>query len=383
MRPRDDAEPNRSASGLELFFDLVFVVAIATAATHLHHAESGQHIWAGIGSYLMVFFAIWWAWMNFTWFATAFDTDDWLYRMLTILQMGGVLVVAAGAGPAMAEGQFLLIIIGYVIMRLVMVIQWLRASRNHARLRRTTLTYAGGIAIMQCLWVAWLFLPEEIALVAFLALVAGELAVPIVAERRRTTPWHPHHIAERYSLFIVILLGESVLASTNAFVEAAQHSQHLTQLIMLAGIGLIMAAGMWWIYFSKDNHDQFGSIGNALTFGYGHYIVFAAAGAFSAGIGVAVDQNTNATDLAGTIAAATLTVPVSIYILGVWWLTLRPNLPQVKNIVVPGLGVLLGTAALLPAGLPVAAVLMIGIVVTLEIPEHTTEEETKALSSLP
>lgn len=65
--------------------------------------------------------------MNFTWFATSFDTDDWLYRVLTIVQMGGVLVLAAGIQPMFEHDDFSIVILGYVIMRFAMVTQWLRA----------------------------------------------------------------------------------------------------------------------------------------------------------------------------------------------------------------------------------------------------------------
>src|SRR5687768_5577016 len=83
MAARDPHEPGRSASMLELFFDLVFVVAVSIAAVQLHHALTEGHVLDGLVTYGLVFFGIWWAWMNFTWFATSFDTDDWLYRVLT------------------------------------------------------------------------------------------------------------------------------------------------------------------------------------------------------------------------------------------------------------------------------------------------------------
>ncbi|MEH3033517.1 MAG: low temperature requirement protein A, partial [Aeromicrobium erythreum] len=91
MQARDPEEPGRTASTLELFFDLVFVVAVSIAAVSLHHELTEGHVVHGVVAFASVFFAIWWAWMNFTWFATSFDTDDWLYRVLTFLQMGGVL----------------------------------------------------------------------------------------------------------------------------------------------------------------------------------------------------------------------------------------------------------------------------------------------------
>ena len=89
MTARDPQEEHRTSSPLELLFDLTFVVAIASAAAELHHAISEDHVLPGVLGYLAVFFAIWWAWMNFTWFASAYDCDDALYRVLTVLMMAG------------------------------------------------------------------------------------------------------------------------------------------------------------------------------------------------------------------------------------------------------------------------------------------------------
>ena len=191
MRPRDPHEPGRTASTLELFFDLVFVVAVSIAAVQLHHALTEAHVVEGVLSYAMVFFAIWWAWMNFTWFATSFDTDDWLYRRLTIVQMAGVLVLASGIEAAFVEHDFTVVILAYVVMRVAMVAQWLRASRHAGPSRRACQAYAVGIAIVQVLWLSLLVLPPSVVTVAFVVLVAAELAVPVVAERQGSRPGTP------------------------------------------------------------------------------------------------------------------------------------------------------------------------------------------------
>jgi low temperature requirement protein LtrA len=214
MSGRSTDETHRVSSPLELLFDLTFVVAIAQVAAQLagHIAEGNTA--AGIGPYLMVFFAIWWAWMNFTWFASAYDTDDVPYRLLTLVQMGGVLVLAAGIPSAFDAQNFTAITIGYVIMRIAQVSQWVRAAVEHSEGRTTALRYAIGVAVVQVGWVARLALPPEAGLWSFLVLAAVDLSVPLWAERTGMTPWHPHHIAERYGLFTIILLGESVLAAT-------------------------------------------------------------------------------------------------------------------------------------------------------------------------
>jgi len=87
---------------LELLFDLTFVVAIAAAASQLHHAVGEHHLGSGMLAYFTSFAAIWWAWMNFTWFASAYDTDDPTYRLWTMVQMVGVLILAAVAESAHA-----------------------------------------------------------------------------------------------------------------------------------------------------------------------------------------------------------------------------------------------------------------------------------------
>ena len=102
MSGRDPEEAHRSATPLELFFDLCFVVAVAAAAATLHHDLAHGHL-SGLAGYAMVFFAIWWAWVNYSWFASAYDTDDVIFRLLTFVVMTGVLVVAAGTPQAAGE----------------------------------------------------------------------------------------------------------------------------------------------------------------------------------------------------------------------------------------------------------------------------------------
>src|SRR5262245_24394962 len=96
MVARDVDEEHRASTPLELFFDLAFVVAIAQGAAGLHHGIVDGHGGDAVVSFFLVFFAIWWAWMNFTWFASAYDTDDGVYRLSVFVVMTGVLVMAAG-----------------------------------------------------------------------------------------------------------------------------------------------------------------------------------------------------------------------------------------------------------------------------------------------
>ncbi|MFI7229190.1 low temperature requirement protein A [Nonomuraea angiospora] len=365
MAPRDPHEQGRSASMLELFFDLVFVVAVSIASVQLHHSLTQGHVLDGLVAYGLVFFGIWWAWMNFTWFATSFDTDDWLYRALTIVQMAGVLVLATGIEPAFTDADYTLPILGFVVMRLAMVAQWLRAARTDASVRRTAQVYAGGIAAAQVLWLLQLTLPEVPGLISMVLLIGVEVAIPVIAQRRGTTPWHPHHITERYGLFTLILLGESLLASSNAIIEAVHDAEALGPLISIAALTFVATAALWWIYFWPPHHRSITSFGGSLRYGYVHYFVFAAAGAFSAGIEVEIDVLTGHSELSNPAASFAVTVPVAIFLAGTWWIAIRDHADRLVNTVVPLAAVLVLCDPLIAVPVTLTAVVLVLVVVVL------------------
>lgn len=366
MLPRDPAQPHRTASTLELFFDLVFVVAVSIASAQLHHALSHGDFLHGIASYAMLFFAIWWAWMNFTWFATSFDTDDWLYRVTTFVQMGGVLVFAAGIPRAFNEGDFTVVVLGYVVMRIAMVAQWLRASRSAGPLRAATIRYAVGIAAVQVLWVLFLLVPVgPLQIVAFVVFLLIEIGVPVFAEYRQQTPWHPHHITERYGLFTLIVLGESLLASANAIIDALDEVETLGPLIAISVLTLVVTASLWWIYFWPPHHRAISSFRNSLRYGYTHYFVFAAAAAFSAGIEVELDVLTHESHISNIAASFTVTIPIAVFLIGIWWIAIRENADRVVNTVVPVGALLVLLDPVLPIPVTLSALILVIVVVVL------------------
>lgn len=183
MRPHRRDEPHRTATPLELFFDLCFVVAVAQAAGNLHHDVSEGHLGHALTRYLMVFFAIWWSWMNFTWFASAYDTDDDLYRITTLVQIAGALIIAAGVTQGFTDGDFTVITYGYVVMRLAAVVQWSRAAIGDPAHRAAARRYAIGVTVVQLGWLLRLLLPAEWGIAAFVLLALADLLVPAVAER--------------------------------------------------------------------------------------------------------------------------------------------------------------------------------------------------------
>jgi low temperature requirement protein LtrA len=331
MVARSPHEAHRVATPLELFFDLVFVVAIAQAASGLHHAVAELHTADGLIGYLMVFFALWWAWMMFTWFASAYDCDDVPYRLLVFVQITGALLLAAGV-PAMLEARApnVAIVAGYVVMRLALVAQWLRAAATDTPRRTTARSYALCIIVVQTLWVGVLFVSRGWLLPVFVALAAMEIAIPLWAERASPTTWHPHHIAERYGLLTLIVLGESVLAANDAIQSALAAGAAVQQLVPVIVGGLLIMFSMWWTYFDRPVHHLLTSMRKAFVWGYGHYFVFASAAAVGAGLAVAVDAATHMAKIGPVGAGAAVAIPVATYLMSIWFLHGRPEDRQTR-----------------------------------------------------
>ncbi|MEV7343884.1 low temperature requirement protein A [Streptomyces sp. NPDC093544] len=319
MTARSRDEPHRAATPLELLFDLSFVVAVAQAGARLVHALAEGDPGHGIAGYLFVFFAIWWAWVNFTWFASAYDTDDVPYRLATLVQMAGVLVLAAGVPRAFDEAQYGVAITGYLIMRVALTLQWLRAAHGETGAARTAaLRYAAGLVVVQVGWVVLLLLPDAAWAWGVIPMVAAELAVPAFAEHRHRTPWHPHHIAERYGLFTIIVLGETIAAATVAVQSALDESAALDELLPIAAGGLVIVFAAFWIYFSVPIHLYLASNRQAFVWGYGHYLILGSAAAIGAGIEVAVEQVTHHAHISTLAASFAVTVPTALFMITVW-----------------------------------------------------------------
>jgi low temperature requirement protein LtrA len=244
------------------------------------------------------------------------------------VQMAGVLVVAAGIPRGFDDGEYGVVTLGYVVMRLGLVAQWLRAAASHPEGRGCALRYAAGIGIVQVGWVARLALPDGARFVGFVVLALLEMAVPVLAEASGRTPWNPRHIAERYGLFTLIVLGESVLAATVGVQVALDTDASVGDLATVVVGGLLTVFAMWWMYFDMPAEQVVerarsvfsDHLRGAFAWGYGHYLVFAAAAAVGAGLAVAVDHATHHSELDDWEAGLAVSIPVSVYLLVVWTL---------------------------------------------------------------
>ena len=371
MGPRDTEEPHRAATPLELFFDLVFVVAVATAAAELHHALAEADL-DGAVYFCLVFLGIWWAWVNYTWFASAYDSGDVVFRLLSFVIMAGSLMLAAGVPDLFADGQSVLVVAGYAVMRLGMVALWVRAAHGHPQRRRTALTYAVGITVVQVFWILRLAIDGRTALLVTFAIgMACEFAVPWIAEHRGRTPYHPHHIAERYGLFTIIVLGEVVLSSVAA-VQGALGGEHTAGLVPLAAGGMLIVFSSWWFYFKRDHAPLFASGRTVFAAAYGHLLAFAGVAASGAGLAVAVDVVTHHAHATTAVAAWSTAVPVAVYLLALGGMhVLHDGLPAGLSALVTATGVLLAALVGIWSGLMVGwIVLLLGLVLAVAVAQH-------------
>ncbi|MEW1634444.1 low temperature requirement protein A [Streptomyces sp. NPDC093801] len=377
MTARSRVEGHRTATTLELFFDLCFVVAIAQAGQQLVHALVEGHPGSGVVGYFFVFFGVWWAWMNFTWFASAYDCDDVPYRITTLVQIAGVLVYAAGVSRAFNDNDWTVAVIGYLIMRVALTAQWLRAAAGESGAARTAaLKYAAGLLVCQAGWVALLFAPDGWKRWLFLVLVAAELMVPVWAEHGHQTPWHAHHIAERYGLFTIIVLGETIAASTVAVKSAIDEHEALGVLLPIAAGGLLIVFAAWWIYFAVPVHERLTSNREAIPWGYGHLLIFASGAAIGAGIEVAVEHAVGTAHISQVAANAAVTVPSALFLLTVWLLHSRHFKRGIaQQLVLPLSAVAIlactwaGSYAVLYAGLVAAGTVVAGTILAGRNPE--------------
>ncbi|WKG06665.1 low temperature requirement protein A [Mycolicibacterium sp. HK-90] len=324
MSGRDPHEQHRVATPLELLFDLTFVIAFGVAASQLAHLMAADHVAAGLVGFGFCAFAIWWAWMNFTWFASAYDTDDWVYRVMTMLQMVGVIILALGIPPVFASVEHgghvdnAVMVAGYVVMRIALVGQWLRAAAQDPQRRAACLTYACAVVVAQIGWAAQIFVQTSVVVffVTAVVLVVVELSGPVLAERRMGgTPWHAHHIAERYGLLAIIALGEGVVGTVASLNAAVGEHGWTTDAILLVAAGIGLTFGMWWVYFLVPAGALLHA-GRRLSFWYGyvHLAVFGAIVATGAGLHVAAYYVEGESKLGSFGTVLAVAVPVGIYL---------------------------------------------------------------------
>jgi low temperature requirement protein LtrA len=276
-----DRYEERHATWLELFLDLVFVVAIAELGTSFAHHVSAR----GFLIYLGLFVPVLWAWAGFTFYATRFDTDDLVYRLHTFAGMFGVAALATTI-PAVFEGHANGFALTYALIRIVIVLLYARAWRHVPAARDLAGWFIALFSAAIVLWVVSLAVPAPWKYVVWGVAMAFELSAPPRAWRMMEhAPIHPAHIPERFGLLTIIVLGEAVIAVVIGTVDVSW-----TVLSGFAAFaGFLVAVSVWWIYFEYLDTTLVGrDVRAGMTFVYAHFPVAAGIAAMGVGVRLAV-----------------------------------------------------------------------------------------------
>ena len=279
------ADLERRASWLELFFDLVLVFAVSQLASGLVHHESVS----GFLTFLALFVPVWWAWVGFTWHATWFERDDDVHRILFLVAMMATAALAINIQGAF-DGAITGFALSYAAVRLVLVLMYVREALRRSPLRDIAAIAAATFGLSMVLWLVSAFVPSPAAYVLWAVAMAIELATPLVAPRflGRRVLVDSSHLPERFGLFVIIVLGESVIAVGTAVVGA---HWHLTS-GLAAVFGFAVAAAAWWIYFDTAH----GALQRVLVFrgrsgplarnvySYGHFPIVVGLATAAAGV---------------------------------------------------------------------------------------------------
>ena len=307
-------------SPLELFFDLVFVLAI-TQCTQL---MADNPTWAGLGQGLLVLALLWWAWAAYAWLTSVLDPDDGAVRGVIFAAMAALLI-ASICVPATFDDLALPFVAAYGVVRFAHIASFFLASRDEPDLRRSVLGITGGTSVcIALLAVGALFdgwLQAGIWIFA-LALDLGE------AYFFGSGGWQlqPTHFAERHRLIVLIALGESIVA-----IGAGAEVSLDVGIAAAAAVGMLLTAAMWWVYFDVVEivsarrlvEAEQGDVQNRLardSYSYIHYLLVAGIVLTALGLKKAI----------GDVEAPLKTVPafallggVAVYLLGLVLFRLR------------------------------------------------------------
>ena len=271
-------------------------------------------------------------------------------------------MLAAGVTSAIEDENLVVVTIGYGIMRLGLIASWLRVARDHPIGRRRAMRFVVGLTVLQVLWFMRLALPDGSQLWIFAVLAVGELSVPVWAERAGDRPlFHPEHIEERYGLFTIILLGESILSATAGFQSAVDDAGLSADLLAVGLSGLVSAFAAWWLYFYHPGHLA-PEPAQAFRWGYAHVVLFTALAAMGAGVHVAAEAVTGHGDQ--RVAALAVAIPSGLFLLGLALVMTITGSSALDRRVAPKLGagvliVIVGSIASVVATVMFAAAVLV------------------------
>ena len=281
LRREECEEVERKATWLELFFDLIFVVAIAQLA----HNFERDFSFLGLAKLGILFVPVWWCWVGATFYDTRFDNDGLVDRLITLMQMAIAASMAANLDHAL-DSSSTPFALSYIAFRVILICQYLHAGYHVPHARPLTNWYAGGFAISLSFWLVSLLVPLPWRFILWGVGLIIDFATPLTAgERVKKVPPDMAHTTERIGLFTIIVLGESIVAVVGGVSEKTWTPMS----IAIALLGLSIAFSFWWMYFDSVEESPLhamkkGKMKIALTWLYAHLPL--AIGLTATGVGV-------------------------------------------------------------------------------------------------
>ncbi len=301
----------RNAGWLELFFDLVFVLAVAQAAEYLHdHLSVGGFI-----SFVGLFVCVWWTWVGFSFYADQFDPDDVIYRLIMFAASLLSIMLAVNIQGALGGGMIGFVLSYASLQLLLTALYWWGRRDKNARSFSTQ--FAIGFAIAALVWIVSLWIPTPFRYLFWTLALLIEIFTPVIVNfsfKSRPNyashiPDYVSHIPERLGIFTLIVLGESIFQVGTGLVGA-----HWQAFSVASAIGsFVIAVCLWWLYFQ---HIDMKVIHRAIAGGkrelalsyiwsYTHIIIYVGLTMTSVGIALAIVQ-----------APGTLTLPARLLLCG-------------------------------------------------------------------
>jgi low temperature requirement protein LtrA len=277
-------EGERHASWLELFFDLVFVVAI----TELSHQLVADHSAGGFLRFAALFVPVYVAWQGYMAYATRFDTDDLAFRVAYFSAMLAVATLAVLIDDVARGAHSTAFALAYVCLRSLMLGLYARAWRSVPEARPLIRFYGSGYSIGVAMWLVSLAFPAPARYGIWVAAQVLELSLPPLSTQLHSRiPTSARHLPERWALFTLIVLGESVVAIA---VETSDAEWRLDS-AAAAVLGFAAIAAIWWTYFDRQaNVVLRGSTMSVVTYSYAHLPLLIGLAATSAGIRMLIER---------------------------------------------------------------------------------------------
>ena len=358
LRTLDTDQDERHATWLELFFDLVFVISIAEVV----HTLEDYRTLADFAGTAGMFVAVWWAWVGYTVYADRFDTDDLLHRVLVLAGMLAVVAMALSVHDALHGGSARFAL-AFVAVRGVVLLLNARARRHAAEARPLLNLYLTAFSIGASLWLVSVLMPEPARYLLWGVALVIELSAPWVGRHQiARAPIHASHLVERFGLFTLIVLGESVISVAQGVAKGTAQGDWTAAMATAAVAGFLVVASLWWLYFDRLDDGTIRSVLRGLIWNYAHLPLLA--GLVSVALGIEYAVREAATGQLERTTALALGAGTALYLLAtvVTGRALRPGGDRRQWWWLGAVAATLAVGLVWPLGLPVGLLVVLDLV---------------------